>query len=143
MAKLVATDDGRNRPVASAHRVDRIESDRVARGSAGHGDRRRFHLGRRAGSFRTRIKRVTFQLTGGGRILGVGNGNPADHDTDQADQRKPSMATASSSFKPVLTPRRSSSPKPLRNLFRIIWNLRDVYWGGHVRFRNRSGVTIT
>ena len=32
-------------------------------------------------------KRITFQLTGGGRILGVGNGNPADHDTDKADQR--------------------------------------------------------
>ncbi len=32
--------------------------------------------------------RVTFQLTGGGRMLGVGNGNPADHDTDKADQRK-------------------------------------------------------
>jgi beta-galactosidase len=31
--------------------------------------------------------RVTFQLRGGGRILGVGNGNPADHDTDKADQR--------------------------------------------------------
>ena len=31
--------------------------------------------------------RVTFQLTGGGKILGVGNGNPADHDTDKADQR--------------------------------------------------------
>ena len=32
--------------------------------------------------------RVTFQLSGGGRILGVGNGNPADHDTDKADNRK-------------------------------------------------------
>ena len=31
--------------------------------------------------------RVTFQLTGGGRIVGVGNGNPADHDTDRASQR--------------------------------------------------------
>ena len=27
------------------------------------------------------------KLTGGGRILGVGNGNPADHDTDKSDQR--------------------------------------------------------
>lgn len=33
------------------------------------------------------INRVTFQLTGGGRILGVGNGNPADHDPDRANQR--------------------------------------------------------
>jgi beta-galactosidase len=31
--------------------------------------------------------RVSFELTGGGRILGVGNGNPADHDTDKAQQR--------------------------------------------------------
>jgi beta-galactosidase len=31
--------------------------------------------------------RVTFQLAGGGEILGVGNGNPADHDTDKADNR--------------------------------------------------------
>jgi beta-galactosidase len=32
-------------------------------------------------------QRITFQLTGGGRILGVGNGNPADHDPDRANQR--------------------------------------------------------
>lgn len=32
-------------------------------------------------------KRVTFRLAGGGRILGVGNGNPADHDPDKADNR--------------------------------------------------------
>ena len=33
-------------------------------------------------------QRITFQLTGGdGRILGVGNGNPADHDPDHADNR--------------------------------------------------------
>jgi beta-galactosidase len=32
-------------------------------------------------------KRITFKLSGGGRILGVGNGNPADHDTDKADNR--------------------------------------------------------
>ena len=31
--------------------------------------------------------RVTFELTGGGRIIGVGNGNPADHDTDRASER--------------------------------------------------------
>jgi beta-galactosidase len=31
--------------------------------------------------------RVTFQLAGGGRILGVGNGNPSDHDTDRSNQR--------------------------------------------------------
>ena len=31
--------------------------------------------------------RVEFQLTGGGRILGVANGNPADHDPDRATQR--------------------------------------------------------
>ncbi len=31
--------------------------------------------------------RVHFQLTGEGRILGVGNGNPSDHDPDKADQR--------------------------------------------------------
>jgi beta-galactosidase len=32
-------------------------------------------------------RRVTFHLTGGGRILGVGNGNPADHDPDRAEAR--------------------------------------------------------
>ncbi len=32
--------------------------------------------------------RVTFQLGEGGTILGVSNGNPADHDTDKADNRK-------------------------------------------------------
>jgi beta-galactosidase len=32
--------------------------------------------------------RVTFQLTGNGQILGVGNGDPADHDTDKANNRK-------------------------------------------------------
>jgi beta-galactosidase len=31
--------------------------------------------------------RVTFQLIGNGQILGVGNGDPADHDTDNADNR--------------------------------------------------------
>jgi beta-galactosidase len=31
--------------------------------------------------------RVHFQLIGEGRILGVGNGNPSDHDPDKADQR--------------------------------------------------------
>jgi beta-galactosidase len=31
--------------------------------------------------------RVTFHLQGGGRILGVGNGNPSDHDPDRANQR--------------------------------------------------------
>ena len=31
--------------------------------------------------------RVTFQVTNGGQILGVGNGDPADHDPDRADQR--------------------------------------------------------
>jgi len=31
--------------------------------------------------------RVTFQLSGGGRILGVGNGNPSDHDPDRATER--------------------------------------------------------
>jgi beta-galactosidase len=31
--------------------------------------------------------RVTFALTGAGRILGVGNGNPADHDPDKSNQR--------------------------------------------------------
>jgi beta-galactosidase len=31
--------------------------------------------------------RVAFQLTGGGCILGVGNGNPSDHDPDRANQR--------------------------------------------------------
>ena len=29
--------------------------------------------------------RVSFRLTGGGRVLGVGNGNPADHDPEKAD----------------------------------------------------------
>lgn len=32
--------------------------------------------------------RVTFQLDGKARVLGVGNGNPADHDPDRADSRK-------------------------------------------------------
>ncbi|HEY1684584.1 MAG TPA: glycoside hydrolase family 2 TIM barrel-domain containing protein [Tepidisphaeraceae bacterium] len=31
--------------------------------------------------------RVTFAVTGGAKILGVANGNPADHDPDRADQR--------------------------------------------------------
>ena len=31
--------------------------------------------------------RVTFQLDGSGKILGVSNGNPADHDTDKSNQR--------------------------------------------------------
>ncbi len=31
--------------------------------------------------------RVTFQITSGGQVLGVGNGNPADHDTDKANNR--------------------------------------------------------
>jgi beta-galactosidase len=30
---------------------------------------------------------VRFQLSGGGRILGVGNGNPSDHDPDRASER--------------------------------------------------------
>jgi len=33
------------------------------------------------------VNRVTFQLAGPGRILGVGNGDPADHDPDKADNR--------------------------------------------------------
>lgn len=32
--------------------------------------------------------RVTFHLEGEGRIIGCGNGNPADHDPDRADNRK-------------------------------------------------------
>jgi beta-galactosidase len=31
--------------------------------------------------------RVTFQVCGPGKLLGVGNGNPADHDPDKADNR--------------------------------------------------------
>ncbi len=31
--------------------------------------------------------RVSFHVSGDGRILGVGNGNPADHDSDRADSR--------------------------------------------------------
>ena len=31
--------------------------------------------------------RVSFHLSGGGRILGVGNGNPSDHDPDRASER--------------------------------------------------------
>ena len=31
--------------------------------------------------------RVSFSLSGGGRILGVGNGNPSDHDPDRASER--------------------------------------------------------
>ncbi len=30
---------------------------------------------------------VTFHVTGAGSVAGVGNGNPGDHDPDQADQR--------------------------------------------------------
>ena len=33
-------------------------------------------------------QRITFHTSGGGRILGVGNGNPSDHDTDKADNRR-------------------------------------------------------
>jgi beta-galactosidase len=32
--------------------------------------------------------RVTFHLEGEGKVVGVGNGNPADHDPDRADDRK-------------------------------------------------------
>jgi beta-galactosidase len=31
--------------------------------------------------------RVLFQFEGNGRLLGVGNGNPADHDPDRGSQR--------------------------------------------------------
>jgi len=31
--------------------------------------------------------RVTYKLTGGGRILGTGNGNPSDHDPDRSNER--------------------------------------------------------
>jgi beta-galactosidase len=31
--------------------------------------------------------RVSFQLRGGGQIVGVGNGNPSDHDPDRANER--------------------------------------------------------
>jgi beta-galactosidase len=31
--------------------------------------------------------RVSFEFSGGGRILGVGNGNPSEHDTDRTNQR--------------------------------------------------------
>jgi beta-galactosidase len=31
--------------------------------------------------------RVTFAISGSGQILGVSNGNPADHDTDKSNQR--------------------------------------------------------
>ena len=30
---------------------------------------------------------VTFEVTGPGSVAGVGNGNPSDHDPDQAQQR--------------------------------------------------------
>jgi beta-galactosidase len=36
---------------------------------------------------RTADNHVSFQLTGRGRILGVGNGNPSDHDPDKAHER--------------------------------------------------------
>ena len=32
-------------------------------------------------------RRITFHVTGGARIVGVGNGNPADHDPDKAEAR--------------------------------------------------------
>ena len=32
-------------------------------------------------------KRVTFHLTGAGRVIGTGNGNPTDHDPDRAENR--------------------------------------------------------
>ena len=31
--------------------------------------------------------RVSFELSGGGKIFGTGNGNPSDHDPDRANQR--------------------------------------------------------
>jgi beta-galactosidase len=31
--------------------------------------------------------RVSFELSGSGKILGVGNGNPSDHDPDRARER--------------------------------------------------------
>jgi beta-galactosidase len=31
---------------------------------------------------------VNVQLSGGGRLVGIGNGNPADHDPDRATRRK-------------------------------------------------------
>jgi beta-galactosidase len=34
------------------------------------------------------MNRVTFELVGEGRILGVHNGNPSDHDPDRADNRR-------------------------------------------------------
>ncbi len=32
--------------------------------------------------------RLRFELSGGGKLLGVGNGNPSDHDPDRANERK-------------------------------------------------------
>jgi beta-galactosidase len=32
-------------------------------------------------------RRIKFEVTGSGKILGVNNGNPADHDSDRADNR--------------------------------------------------------
>jgi len=31
---------------------------------------------------------VTFQVTGPGKLIGVGNGDPSSHESDQADHRK-------------------------------------------------------
>jgi beta-galactosidase len=58
--------------------------------------------------------RVTFQLTGVGRILGVGNGDPSDHDTDKANNRKAfhahCIAVVSAGSKPGVLELTASSP---------------------------------
>ena len=58
--------------------------------------------------------RVTFQLTGDGRILGVGNGDPSDHDTDKANNRKAfhghCIAVVSAGSKPGVLELTASSP---------------------------------
>ncbi len=61
--------------------------------------------------------RISFQLTGDGRILGVGNGNPADHDIDHATERTVfhghCIAVVEAGMKPgTLTLRATSSGLP-------------------------------
>jgi beta-galactosidase len=59
-------------------------------------------------------QRITFQLNGGGRILGVGNGNPADHDPDRAEQRNTfhgrCIAIIQAGYRPATLNLTASSP---------------------------------
>jgi beta-galactosidase len=68
--------------------------------------------------------RVSFQLSGGGRILGVGNGNPSDHDPDRASERNAfhghCIVIVQAGAKPETLQLTASSPglRPARATFR-------------------------